>query len=138
MHSVRGLTPSPIPAESPEKISSRVCLCVCLFGLSRLPQKHALVRLNTGLVNKYVCKYACTPTYVMSADEDSKSISLSKAAARMRIKRAGETVEKRHQRLQQQAAKRALAMEKESPEQRRQRLQKKAERAKVSRKKRVS
>ena len=75
-----------------------------------------------------------TTVPIMSADEDSKSISLSKAAARMRIKRAGETVEKRHQILQQQAAKRALAMEKESPEQRRQCLQKKAERAKVSRK----
>jgi len=71
----------------------------------------------------------------MSADEDSKSISQSKAAVRMRKNRAGETVEKQHQRLQQQAAKRALAMEKESPKRRQQRLRKKAENAQVSREK---
>ena len=71
----------------------------------------------------------------MSADKDSKTISLSKAADRMRKKRAGETVEKRLQRLQQESARRAVAIEKESPEQRQQRLQKKAQRDKVRREK---
>ena len=72
---------------------------------------------------------------IMTADDNSKSIYLSKDAAIMRKTRAGETVGKQHQRLQQQAARNALAMEKESPEQRQQRLQKKAQIDKASREK---
>ena len=58
---MRGLMPSPIPAESTEKISSRVCVCVS--RLSQLPQKHAYVRLNTALVNTYVNTYARLRTF---------------------------------------------------------------------------